>query len=96
MPRLDSWAMFITPDNEAYLKGIVLGSPAFQDGKHVKTSHIENLDLDAMTAITHKGTLYHLGRPDAGWIEWLKKSPYRGQGITSKILAIAEAMGEPN
>jgi len=103
MPKLNQWTLMRVehPDypNDSYLKGIISEPDPegkFKTGDAVRTSRLKDLDLVAMTAITHKGTLYHLGQPNPEWVKWLKTAEYKSGPQTAMILAAAERYGDGN
>jgi len=73
MPRLENW--FVIGTGDAYtapeaqgrvLVGIVYGHPKHDDGKQIRTSRLQTLDLKTRVAVT-RNTTYTLGMPDADY-----------------------------
>jgi hypothetical protein len=52
----------------------VYGHPKHQEGASVKTSKIENISGSLVT--TYKGTIYRLGKPSEGYVEFCENEGY--------------------
>ena len=82
MPRLEKWSIgvkykneFLAPElHKKYLYGEIYDDEQgrFEDGKQVSTSSIQELNLDEGYAMT-RNTKYILGKPDEGYVEYLKR-----------------------
>jgi hypothetical protein len=78
MVRIEEWRV-TSRGGDAYtppecqlrvLAGKVYGHPRFPNGHYIWTSEIREVDGPKVT--TQSGTVYHLGEPDTGFIEWCK------------------------
>ena len=89
MPRLENWKMVVHPyDADGYtapeatrycLRGIVYGhtNPRHFDGKEIRTSTIQEIDIKNRMAIT-SNSVYELGTPDPEWLEWVRVKKIQG------------------
>lgn len=80
MPRLENWSViFDESDNEFMapeckkkrLQGYVYDRGGFDDGRLVRTSSIQSLDLKNNVAVT-RNTKYQLGEVDKDYLKWLE------------------------
>ena len=83
--KIEGWSMsmglsspYDAPELAALiLMGDVVDHPRFEEGEHVRTSSVIGIDLPNKIVET-KNTIYILGEPDSGFIEWLDE---RGQTL---------------
>ena len=84
MPILEDW--FI--NERENLCGAVYGHPIprHEDGKHIKTSTIMQLNMHDWTAEVASGRIYYLGKPSKEYTEWLIKNGWDSGLLLKKRL----------
>lgn len=75
---IEEWAMHVKPGEfdapelwPCFFSGNVTGHPEHEEGQHVYTSIIEDVDNMAELVFT-RNTTYKLGKPSAGYLRFCK------------------------
>lgn len=84
MPRLENWSLcsmtvnpYLLPECQSIsLHGAVYGHDRFEDGLHITTSSVVDLDIAGERAKTYSGSEYSLGKPSQEWMRWLRENKY--------------------
>ncbi len=83
MIRLENWSMlqdvnpYLAPEvRRGCLVGAAYGHPRFEDGDHIVTSYVVEIDVKKGRAKTRSGSEYVLGRPNPEWVEWLRENNF--------------------
>jgi hypothetical protein len=58
------------------LHGAVYGHDRFEDGLHITTSSVVDLDIAGGRASTISGSEYSLGKPNQEWMRWLRENKH--------------------
>jgi len=80
--RLEKWSTIYT-DPDPYkppelrvmrLRGEAHGHPRHDNGRLVTTTRVVDLDLEARRARTRSGSVYALGEPEEGFVDYLRET----------------------